>query len=92
MGNNDRGDRIAFATPLQGARLIAKTLNNVHLHQYNTIAELNGMFNREGKNYATSQFNRQNNVVRCLSMIEGYHVPDNFPFRLEPTTFGRDRE
>jgi hypothetical protein len=31
VGNNDRGDRIAYATPYYGARLIPETLNNAFL-------------------------------------------------------------
>ena len=82
--NNDRWDRIPLWSALGGARAIYNTLNNIYLGQYNTILELSGYGNKKGKIYASSQFNRQNNVIKCLSMIKGYHVPDDFPFRNAP--------
>lgn len=81
VGNNDRGDRISFASALQGARLIYSTLNNQYLGKYNTILELNGYGNTNGAIYASSPYNWQNNVVKCLSMIKGYYVPDDYSFR-----------
>ncbi|MCS6983231.1 MAG: peptidoglycan DD-metalloendopeptidase family protein [Candidatus Absconditabacterales bacterium] len=84
VGNNDRGDRIGFNSALEGARLIYSTLNNQYLGHYHTIIELNGYGNKRGAIYASSPYNRQNNVVKCLSMIKGYYVPDDFPFRTGP--------
>ena len=51
---------------------------------FSTLAEVNGYGGGDGKKYATSEYNWQNNVTRCLSMIYAFHVPDNFPFRLDP--------
>jgi hypothetical protein len=82
--NNDRWDRIAFGSALDGARLIYSTLNNQYLWHYNTIIELNWYGNKNWSIYASSPYNRQNNVVKCLSMVKWYYVPDDFPFRTWP--------
>ena len=84
VGNNDRGDRIAYANPYNGARLIPLTLNNQYLGQYHTIKQLSRYGNREGKIYASSPINWQSNVQKCLSKIKGYYVPEDFPFRTGP--------
>lgn len=81
VGNNDRGDRVPFGSILWGARAIYQTLNNTYLGSYSTINKLSGRWNQEGKVYASSKFNWQNNVQRCLSMIKWYLVPEEYPFR-----------
>ncbi len=70
VGNNDRGDRVSYAAPLIGARLIYTTLNNAYLGKYNILLDYNGYGNPDDKNYATSKYNRQNNVRNCLTMIK----------------------
>jgi hypothetical protein len=82
--NNDRGDRIAYSTPYAGARLIATTLNNQHLWNYHTINQLSRYGNSDWKIYASSPINRQTNVMKCLSKIKWYTVPEDFPFRVWP--------
>jgi hypothetical protein len=84
VGNNDRGDRIAYGTPYDGARLIALTLNNQYLGNYHTIKQLSRYGNEDGKIYASSPINRQTNVLKCLSKIKGYTIPEDFPFRIGP--------
>ncbi len=84
VGNNDRGDRVSYAAPFIGARLIYTTLNNAYLGQYNIILDYNGYGNPDGKNYATSKYNWQNNVRNCLTQIKWYHVPDDYPVRVGP--------
>lgn len=84
VGNNDRGDRIAYATPYQGARLIAETLNNPFLGDYHTIKQLSRYGNKDGAIYASSPINWQTNVLKCLSKIKGYTIPEDFPFRTGP--------
>jgi hypothetical protein len=84
VGNNDRGDRIAYSTPYEGARLIALTLNNPHLGHYHTINQLSRYGNDDGKIYASSPINWQTNVLKCLSKIKGYTIPEDFPFRTGP--------
>lgn len=82
VGNNDRGDRVWYAGPIIGAKLIYNTLNNAYLGDYNILLDYNGYGNKEGKIYASSQYNWQNNVTKCLSMIKWYPVPDDFPVRV----------
>lgn len=81
VGNNDRWDRFAFGSALAGARAIAQTLNNQHLWHYHTINQLSRYGNEDGKIYASSPINWQTNVLKCLSQIKGYYVPEDFPFR-----------
>ncbi|MDR2540226.1 MAG: peptidoglycan DD-metalloendopeptidase family protein [Candidatus Peribacteria bacterium] len=84
VGNNDRGDRIAYGSPYDGARLIALTLNNPYLGHYHTINQLSRYGNADGKIYASSPINWQTNVLKCLSKIKGYTIPEDFPFRTGP--------
>jgi murein DD-endopeptidase MepM/ murein hydrolase activator NlpD len=81
VGNNDRGDRVDKASPEAGARAIYVTLNNQYLGGYHTIYELSGYGNKDGAIYASSEYNRQKNVSRCLSVIKWYIVPEDYPFR-----------
>lgn len=81
VGNNDRWDRFAFGSALAGARAIAQTLNNQYLWDYHTIDQLSRYGNSDGAIYASSPINRQTNVLKCLSQIKGYYVPEDFPFR-----------
>ena len=82
--NNDRWDRVAYDTPYAGARLIATTLNNQHLGWYHTINQLSRYGNPDWKIYASSPINWQRNVMKCLSKIKWYTVPEDFPFRTWP--------
>ncbi len=84
VGNNDRGDRVAYQGPMVGARLIYTTLNNWYLGHYHILLDYNGYGNPDGKNYATSKYNWQNNVTKCLGMIKWYYVPDDYPVRIAP--------
>lgn len=84
VGNNDRGDRIAYGSPYEWARLIPLTLNNGYLGKYHTINQLSRYGNADGKIYASSPINWQTNVLKCLSKIKGYTVPEDFPFRTWP--------
>ena len=82
--NNDRWDRVAYDTPYYGARLIPLTLNNQHLWWYHTINQLSRYWNPDWKIYASSPINWQTNVMKCLSKIKWYTVPEDFPFRVWP--------
>ena len=82
--NNDRWDRVAYDTPYAWARLIALTLNNQHLWHYHTINQLSRYGNPDWKIYASSPINWQTNVMKCLSKIKWYTVPEDFPFRTGP--------
>ena len=70
VGNNDRGDRVDKVSPLAGIQSIYQTLNNSYLGGYHTIFELSGFGNKEGAIYASSPYNWQKNVSRCLSSIK----------------------
>ena len=84
VGNNDRGDRIGFGNALVGARVIPLTLNNRNLWDYHTINQLSRYGNKDGKIYASSPINWQTNVLKCLSQIKWYYIPEDFPFRTGP--------
>jgi len=84
VGNNDRWDRVAYDTPYAWARLIPLTLNNQHLGKYHTINQLSRYGNPDWKIYASSPINWQTNVMKCLSKIKWYTVPEDFPFRTWP--------
>jgi len=60
------------------------TLNNAYLGSYHTINQLSRYGNKDGKIYASSPINRQTNVLKCLSQIKGYYIPEDFPFRTGP--------
>ena len=82
--NNDRWDRIGYNTPYAGARVIPLTLNNQHLWWYHTINQLSRYGNSDWKIYASSPINWQTNVMKCLSKIKWFTVPEDFPFRVWP--------
>ena len=82
--NNDRWDRVAYDSPYAWARLIPLTLNNQYLWWYHTINQLSRYWNAEWKIYASSPINWQTNVMKCLSKIKWYTVPEDFPFRVWP--------
>jgi hypothetical protein len=82
--NDDSWNRIWYTSPLQGARLIADTLNNRHLWHYHTIKQLSRYGNKDWKIYASSPINRQTNVLKCLSQIKWYYIPEDYPFRTGP--------
>lgn len=79
--NNDRGDRVDKDSPLDWAKAIYNVLNNRFLWGYRTIYELSWYGNKDWAIYASSEYNWQKNVSRCLSMIKWYIVPEDFPFR-----------
>ena len=73
-----------FNSAYIGGRAIAVTLNNSALGNYHTINQLSRYGNKDGKIYASSPINRQTNVLKCLSQIKGYYIPEDFPFRTGP--------
>lgn len=82
VGNNDRGQTVTFDTPYDGVRALYQVLNNEYLSQYYTLNQLSRYGNRDGYIYASSSYNRQKNIMTCLSSIYGYPVPEDFPFRM----------
>ncbi|MBS8122343.1 murein hydrolase activator EnvC family protein [Candidatus Vampirococcus lugosii] len=81
VGNNDRGDRVGYDNAQQGARVIYLTLSNKYLGEHTQITELSRFGNKDGTIYASSDYNWQNNVTRCLSSIKGYWIPEDYSFR-----------
>ncbi len=92
--NNDRWDRIGYGWAFAWARMIPLTLDNQFLWNYHTIKQLSRYGNEDGKIYASSPINRQTNVLKCLSQIKWYYVPEDFPFRtgLNPNMWDQDNE
>lgn len=92
--NNDRGDRIGYGWAFAWARMIPLTLNNQFLWNYHTIKQLSRYGNEDGKIYASSPINRQTNVLKCLSQIKWYYVPEDYPFRSwpNPNMWGQDSQ
>ena len=82
VGNNDRWDRIDLWSALEWASLIYYALENQYLWDYATIYELSWYGNKKSAIYASSELNRQTNVMKCLTAIKGYPVPEEFPIRL----------
>lgn len=81
VGNNDRGERIWFGSAYAWARAIPLTLNNAYLGEYHTINQLSRYGNKDWSIYASSPINWQTNVLKCLSQIKWYYIPEDFPFR-----------
>lgn len=79
--NNDRGDTVTYVTPIQWARALYSVLNNKYLWGYYTLNELSRFGNSDGFIYASSPYNRQRNIMRCMSAIYGYPIAEDFPFR-----------
>ncbi len=79
--NNDRWDRRGYNSPTQWARVIYLTLTNQYLWDYTKLSQLSRYWNEDWSIYASSDYNWQNNVIRCLSSIKWYWVPDDYFFR-----------
>lgn len=82
VGNNDRGDRIDFASAAEWASMIYYALENKYLWWYHTLDKLSWYGNQDWAIYASSPINRQTNVTKCLTSIKWYSIPDNRPFRI----------
>lgn len=83
VGNNDRWDTVIYETPADGIRAVYNVLNNQYLGHYHTMDQLSRYGNDDGFIYASSPFNRQKNIMYCLSMLYDYHIPETFPFRIK---------
>jgi len=95
VGNNDRGWRVGYFTPLEGWTAIMDTLNNQYLNGINRIGHLSqgGRYNIDTKYscqnapmpykcYATSEFNWNKNVLRALRVIYNDDtIDENWNFR-----------
>lgn len=79
--SNDRGDRPTYALMEAGLEAIWKTLNNQYLWKHQTLWCLSnaGHCNENlSSRYATSDWNRERNMVACLSEIY---------WKIDPATF-----
>lgn len=82
VGNDDQGNTVPYESPLAGAKALFNVLNNQYLGAYNTLNELSRFGNTDSFIYASSPYNRQKNVMKCLSAIYDYKVPEDYPFRI----------
>ena len=86
VGSNDRWDRPTYALMESWLEDIGKTLNNKYLGKIQTLGCLsNGgscqSWDDNWKRYATSDWNRQKNMVACLSTIYWKIDPATFSIR-----------
>lgn len=86
VGNNDRGDRVTFAFLETWLEKIWQTLNNRYLGSIQTLWCLsNGgscqAWDNNSHRYATSNGNRERNMVACLSTIYGTVDAKTFSIR-----------
>lgn len=87
VGNNDRGDRIAYSSWQEGVDAICRVLNNKYLGQYRMIGELSNGGRRAlgmpgcGACYATSQHNWNKNVLAYMRQLKGVAVNEKYIFR-----------
>ncbi len=84
--NNDRWDRIWFATPQQWINAIYYALNNKYLSKYFTIDRLSRYGNKDSHIYSSSSYNWYKNVVKCLAIIKWYRINELYPFRILSTS------
>ena len=83
VGNDDSGNTVEYDTPLSWVKALFNVLNNQYLWWYYTINELSRFGNADDYIYASSPYNWQKNVTKCMSTIYGYPVPEDFPFRIK---------
>lgn len=83
VGNDDSGHTVEYETPLSWVKALFNVLNNQYLWGYYTINELSRFGNHDGFIYASSPYNRQKNIMHCMSTIYDYPVQEDFPFRIE---------
>ena len=82
--SNDRWDRPVYALMETWLEWIGKTLNNKYLWKTQTLWCLSNAWNCKediSSRYATSEWNRERNMVACLSSIYGEINPSTFIIR-----------
>lgn len=82
VGNNDRGDVVEFPSALAGVIAMYSVFNNQYLGKYTTLDQLSRYGNTDGFIYASSPYNRQKNIMKCLSAMHGYAIPEDYPIRI----------
>jgi hypothetical protein len=81
VGNDDSGNTVTYGSPLAWVKALYNVLNNRYLWWYFTINELSRFGNSDGYIYASSPYNWQKNIMKCMSAIYAYPVPEDYPFR-----------
>ena len=84
VGSNDRGNRPTYALMEAWLEAIGKTLNNKYLWNHQTLWCLSNAGHCTEwltARYATSEHNREANMVSCLSAIYGKIDPSTFNIR-----------
>ncbi len=61
---------------------MVKTLNNKYLWKYNAIKDLSRYWNVDWQIYASSPDHWHNNIIKCMTNVKWYYVPDNYNFRI----------
>lgn len=83
VGNNDRGDRVAYTSPSQAVKAIYQTLSNRYLGAYTQLSQFSRFGNKTWSIYASDPTNRQRNVQRCLvSLTHTYYDEEYFVRRV----------
>lgn len=86
VGNNDRWQRVSYAFLETALEKIWMTLTNKNLGRKQTLWCLSNAWNcietyDNGKRYATSDGNRERNMMACLGKIYGRINPQTFNIR-----------
>ncbi len=82
VGNTDSWATREFASPQSWVSSLFATLINQYLGDYHTMDQLSRFWNKTGPIYASSSFNWQKNIMRCLSMIYEQNVSEQYFFRI----------
>lgn len=82
IGNTDSWAVREFQSAREWVYAMIRTLNNRYLGHYNEIRLLSRYGNPDGTIYASSPDHWHNNIIKCMSAIKGYQVPDDYNFRL----------
>jgi len=84
VGNTDRWNVVHFANREQWIEEVYKTLNNRYLWSKQTIGDLSFAWNCKIKCwtvYATSNDNREKNVLNCMTNLSEKKITPDFRFR-----------
>jgi hypothetical protein len=69
VGNDDSGNTRTYDTVSDGIAALYNVLNNRFLQNYHTMDQLSRYGNDDGFIYASSPYNWQNNIMKCLTAI-----------------------
>lgn len=80
--NVDSGWTWEFPNARTWVYWIARTLNNKYLSKYDKMKYLTRYWNKDGAIYASSSYNWQKNMIRCLSSLKQEYISDDYNFRM----------